>query len=271
MKLSAHLSTLYGELPFTERITAAAADGFEWVEFWDLEASSLSAVASRLTSSRLRVAVVNVPAGWEQDDCGRMCDPAAVEWWRDQFSETLLLARMLGARSINLLAGRSTGDRDEHHRVLAENLGWALERVGNSDLNLLLEPLNADDRPGYLLSTCAEALAVRDLVPDGGRVGLLFDVYHAHKSGTDPAWALIRHPEAIFHVQVADSPGRHEPGTGEIDFGRVFEELSLRHYDGLLGLEYLPSCGHGAALAWREQFASHFDAGLTHSYGRAVP
>lgn len=273
IELSAHLSTLYPDLAFNERISAAAADGFRWVEFWDCEEAPPVGISRRLAEAGLRVALINVSPGWEPDDCGRMADPGAVTWWRREFSETLVAAELLGTRSINLLAGQCPpgGDLDSHGELawstLMANLDWAARQVSGSRINLVLEPLNGIDRPGYMLPTCDAAAALISELDAQGTIGLLFDAYHVQMSGADPARLFERHKTLIRHVQLADAPGRHEPGTGSINFRTVFAAIGAGGYQGPVGLEYLPSSGRGANLAWCRQFASYLHDGTTEMSG----
>lgn len=252
VSLSAHLSTLYPELEFGERLVAAARDGFEWVEFWDAEGTGTRELAAALKTHGLKVALVNVSPGLHPDDYGMMANPEAIQWWREQFFEALFLAQSCGARAINLLAG--PGDEPRHWSTLIANVSWAVRQSADTGINLVFEPLNVEDRPGYLLPSCADVLRVIEELEDQPCLGLLFDAYHVSRAGADPAATYLEYCDRVYHVQIADDPTRAEPGTGQIDFGRFFTALASVRYRGVVGLEYLPASGAGAALGWRRDY-----------------
>jgi hydroxypyruvate isomerase len=235
-------------LPFLERFAAAAADGFEAVEFW--EAEPPEAAARRIDALGVAVTLVNVPSG-EPGGSGRMADPGAIRWWREQFLRTAAFAAEVGCPAINVLPGTRNADPLLQDHTMLENLGWAAGQLDGTPIRLLLEPLNVHDRPGYLLPTIEDAVALRARTDAPERIGVLFDAYHAARAGADPAERFLAHREAIAHVQIADAPGRHEPGTGKTDFAALFEALREGGYSGWIGLEYEPTCEHGAALGWR--------------------
>jgi hydroxypyruvate isomerase len=252
LQLSAHLSLLYPELPFLARFAAAVADGFEAVEFWEPERPE--AVAQEVAALGIGVTLVNVPPG-EPAGSGRMADQASIPWWREQFLRTAAFAAKIGCPAINVLAGTRNADPVRQDHVMLENLGWAADQLAGTPIRLLLEHLNGHDRPGYLLPTLEDAVALRARTGAAERIGVLFDAYHAARAGADPAACFLAHQEAIAHVQIADAPGRHEPGTGTTDFAALFAALREGGYSGWVGLEYEPSCGHGAALRWRADCA----------------
>jgi len=242
--LSAHLGPLYPGQTLTGKLRAARRDGFSEVEFWELTPEQAEAVRA----SGLRVCSVNVPRGAETD-CGRMGDPAAVSWWRTAFDETLATAVRAGARFVNLIAGRRLGCGADQDAILVGNLDWALARSREADVELILEPLSDTAYPGSLITTCERAAEIRDALHEPHRLGLLFDAYHVACSGLEPATVFRRHAAEVRHVQIADAPGRGEPGTGSIDWTRFFDTLRDTGYRGSVGLEYHPGDGL-AGLGW---------------------
>jgi hydroxypyruvate isomerase len=251
--LSANISTLYRHLPFTERLGAAAADGFGCVEFWTAE--DHAAVEREVARLRLAVASVNVDGSAAREDAGGLSDPAAVAVWRRRFAEVLRLARAIGSRAINVPAGRLADDTSAEtaRATAAENLAWALAQTHEPCPVLLLEPLSRADRPGYLLGTFEEAAALRAELGDPDGLRILFDAYHLHQSSDDVCALLEREIGVVGHVQIADFPGRGAPGTGEIEFDRLLGALARSGYDGWVGLEYVAGAETTASLTWIAQ------------------
>lgn len=262
LKVSANVSILYPHLPFQDRFEAAARDGFECVEFWETEDPNRTQRAIRAAS--LSVSCINVPTGWEPADCGRMGDPDSTGWWRDRFSETAWLARSVGCETINVLAGRRRpGSLSRQRQTLVDNLAWACDASAGSGVRLVLEAVNALDRPGYLWPTVADARATREQVARPERVMLLYDAYHVHQSGGDVVATFAEHRDAIGHIQLADSPGRHEPGTGTMDVAAFLREVHATGYGGWIGLEYQPSASTTSeSLRWTEGVREWLDGPL---------
>jgi hydroxypyruvate isomerase len=242
------VSTLYGGLPFEERLQAAAADGFDCVEFWGTEDAPHAVESIRALG--LSVSLINVDPGPHVDDAGRLSDPAATRWWRSKFAETLALAAAIDCPTINLLTGGSAaGNPRRELQTMLENLDWALERVNANSITLVLEPLNRRDRPHYLLHTIDEVVVARASLGNPERLKLLFDAYHVYQEHDDLVEAFRDHAPIVGHVQLADFPGRSEPGSGQIDVGAFLEAVAGSGYDGWIGLEY-ESVGLASALAW---------------------
>jgi hydroxypyruvate isomerase len=231
--VSSNLSTMYGDLPFEARIAAAAEDGFACVEFWT--ARDHSAAVKAIRREALGVSVVNVPQGRPQE-LGRLSHPEARPWWRDQFLETIAFAQDIACPAVNLLCGsRLPIDPEEQTNTMLENLQWALEQ---SDVSLLLEPLNGQDRPGYFLDGVDTVVSARKALGDPPRLLLLFDAYHLHQLHGSVADLFQRTSDFVGHVQVADYPGRGQPGTGTIDIPGFLASVAAAEYAGWIGLEY---------------------------------
>jgi hydroxypyruvate isomerase len=251
--LSAHLNTLYADIAESERCRHAAEDGFRCVEMWAPPPADVRAeVAASIESFGLLVASVNTRQGRSGDDFGVAGDPAQIDWWRADFRETLSFARYVNARSINVLVGgrRASATREAQLNCLATNLEWALAQLGSDDASLLLEPLNRADRPAPLLHRVKDALTMMARLGNPASLQLLFDAYHLYQEEDTLIGALHVAASWIGHVQLADYPGRAEPGTGEIPFALFIAELAQLGYDGWLGLEYVPRTAGSARFDW---------------------
>jgi hydroxypyruvate isomerase len=236
---------MYGSLPFLERLDAAAADGFRCVEFW--VAPEKDAAAERLGALGLAVSAINVSPGGEPADAGQLSDPAKVDWWRQEFLQTLDYAGRIGCAAINVLVGgRADLARSEQFATLVENLDWALARTPEGTA-LLLEPLNRLERPHYLLHSVRDAQDVLQTLGFPAGLRLLFDAYHLYQDDPDLPALYRASAHHVGHVQIADCPGRGAPGTGLIEFAPLWDVLSA--YDGWVGLEY---SAQSDGLAWLE-------------------
>jgi hydroxypyruvate isomerase len=241
-ELSASIPALYGGRPFAAACAAAAADGFKCVELWDAPARpEWSDAAGALTTNNLSLTSVNSGAG-EPPSFGVAADPAAAATWRAEFVETLDFARRAGAAAVNVLAGtRVVGQtRTAQLACLRRNLEWALGQLRDDDPTLLLEPLNGADRVSPLLCCVDAADAVLHQV-GSDRVRLLFDAYHLYQEEPDLLVAFDRALPHIGHVQVADFPGRGEPGSGELPWQSFLAHVVRSGYLGRIGCEFLPT------------------------------
>lgn len=241
-RFSANLSMLFTEQPFLQRLAAARAAGFAAVEFqfpydWPAEA-----LAQALTQAGVTAVLHNLPAGdWAGGDRGIAADPGRVAEFRAGVPQALAYARVLGVPRLNLLAGRvpagvSAGLARE---TLLENIRFAARALAAEGRTLLIEPINTHDVPGFCVHRSDQALA---LIAEAGEpnVQLQYDLYHAQRMEGDLAATLARALPQIGHIQFADNPGRHQPGTGELNFGFLFAELDRLGYAGHVGAEYLP-------------------------------
>jgi hydroxypyruvate isomerase len=254
---SAHLNSLYADLDEAERCSAAAADGFRCVEMWAPPAPDVAErMIERIEQLDLSVASINTHQGPEPDDFGLVGEPSCVDWWREHFVALLQFARSAKAEAINVLVGgrRQSAVRPAQRRCLLDNLDWALRQLDADGPVLLLEPLNAADRRSPLLQNAADVLSVISELGRPPRLRLLFDAYHLFQEEDDLIQALHLAAGAIGHVQLADYPGRAEPGTGEIPVGHFLSELDGTAYSGWIGLEYFPSGGNGSPFAWLRDY-----------------
>ncbi len=260
-RFAANLSMLFTEVPLLDRFERAARAGFSAVELqfpYDLPAA---AIRERLVANRLTMVLHNLPAGdWAAGDRGIACDPARRDEFRAGVARGVAYAVALGVPQLNCLAGRSPAGVDDAsaRRTLVENLRHAAAALRDAGLKLLVEPINRRDVPGFWLARSELAISVLDEV-GADNAFLQYDVYHAQRSEGELAATIERLLPRIAHIQVADNPGRHEPGSGEIAYPFLFGHLRRIGYAGAIGCEYLPAAGTEAGLGWlaaaRRQFA----------------
>jgi hydroxypyruvate isomerase len=254
LQFSANLSLLFTEHEFLDRFGAAARAGFKGVEFhfpYDFDKSVLAEV---VMTSGVEVVLFNLPAGhWAAGERGIACLPERKAEFQDGVGRAIEYAEALGCTRLNCLAGVPTTSRDQASETLVDNLRFAAAATQRAGIRLLLEPLNTRDTPGFLVSTTAQALQVLDAV--GSRnLQLQYDIYHAQVMEGDLARTLAAQLPKIGHIQIADNPGRHEPGSGEIRFPFLFERLQQLGYSGWIGCEYVPSVATRDSLAWLDQW-----------------
>lgn len=255
-KFSANISFLYADLPFLDRFAAAAKDGFQAVEYvgpYDLPAAE---VAAALNTHGLTQALFNLPAGnWDAGERGIGCHGDRVAEFRAGVMTAIRYGQALGCTRINCLAGiaqagTSVEDRDA---ILIDNLKYAAPRLADAGITLLLEPINLRDIAGFHVSTTDHAERLLDAVGSDNLL-IQYDIYHTQVMQGDLIPTYARLKDRIGHVQIADNPGRHEPGTGEINYPFVFSELDRLGYDGWIGCEYKPRSGTTAGLGWMKPY-----------------
>jgi hydroxypyruvate isomerase len=249
MRWSAHISWLFTELPYVQRVSAARAAGFDtiesaWPEREQDRVGLVQVVAEqRRASPDFAVALLNCPAGdTAHGERGFVNDDSRREEAEAAFAQTVELAVAIGARNVNLLVGRTLpGVPQARQRAAVIDALRSFAPVADAaGLTILLEPLNSIDSPGFVAPTPGAAV---DLIEAAGddRVGLLLDVYHVARMSDDPVAAIEHHAERIGHVQLSDCPGRGAPGTGTLDFVAILTQLAASGYGGAVGLEYEPS------------------------------
>jgi hydroxypyruvate isomerase len=252
-RFCANLSMLYNEVDFLDRFAAAAADGFEGVEYLFPYPFPKEELAAQLQQHGLVQVLHNLPAGnWGKGERGLACLPDRVEEFRAGVSQAIEYATALGCRQLNCLVGlapKGVSDSDVRRTVI-ENLRYAALRLADAGIRLLVEPVNTRDVPGFYLSRTAETVQIIDEA-GSDNIFLQYDFYHAQVMEGDLVNTFKKYKTRIAHVQIADNPGRNEPGTGEINYGFIFQTLNAEGYEGWVGCEYKPKAGTSQGLTWR--------------------
>jgi len=254
-QFAANLTMLFTEVPFLERFERAASAGFTAVEFLFPYAWPAEEIKTRLDTHHLQLVLHNLPAGdWDAGDRGMACDPARVEEFRAGVPLAIAYAKALGVTQLNCLVGKAPAGVPDAllRQTLVDNLRFAAAELKNAQLRLLVEPINSYDIPGFYLNRTAQALAILDEVGADNAL-VQYDIYHAQRMEGELAATVQKHLARIGHIQLADNPGRHEPGTGEINYRYLLALLDELGYRGWVGCEYKPLTTTLAGLGWREQ------------------
>ena len=256
-RFAANLSMLFTEVPFLQRFERAAQAGFEAVEFLFPYAFSAAELRERLVANRLELVLHNLPAGdWDAGERGIACHPDRVAEFRSGVAQAIEYARVLRVPQLNCLAGKAPAGADlqQLRRTLVENLRFAARALEAAGLKLLVEPINTFDIPGFYVSRTAQALEILDEV-GAANAFVQYDIYHAQRMEGELAATLQKNLARIGHVQLADNPGRNEPGTGEINYPFLFAHLDRIGYQGWIGCEYRPATTTEDGLGWRQRLA----------------
>ncbi|WP_404478437.1 2-oxo-tetronate isomerase [Novosphingobium sp. BL-52-GroH] len=258
VKLAANLSMMFQDLPFLDRIDAAAKAGFAAIEYmfsYDVPAEQ---VRARLDANGLRHVLLNSPAGdWAGGDRGLAAVPGRDGEFRGGVQRALDYAGTTGCTMIHAMAGMPpAGAETAAHHTYLDNLMFAADAAAACDMTVIIEPINTRvDIPGYFLNGTAQALAVLEAC---GRpnLRLQYDIYHMQIMEGDLARSIARLLPQIAHIQLADNPGRNEPGTGEIRFDWLLSEIDRLGYAGWIGCEYRPLGDTVAGLGWAKPYLS---------------
>jgi hydroxypyruvate isomerase len=251
-QFAANLTMLFNEVPFLDRFERAAKAGFTAVEFLFPYAYPVQEIKTRLEANRLRLVLHNLPAGdWDAGERGIAVMPDRVDEFRDGVARAVEYASALGVPQVNCLAGKApAGIADEALRkTFVANLRYAAGALKKAGIRLLIEPINTWDIPGFYLDRTAQAISIIEEVASDN-LFLQYDLYHAQRMEGELAATAEKHLARIAHVQLADNPGRHEPGTGEINYAFLFAHLDRIGYRGHIGCEYKPATTTEAGLAW---------------------
>jgi hydroxypyruvate isomerase len=243
VKFCANVSILFKDAPFLERFERAAAAGFAAVEFWWPTGERLAEVEDAIRAAGLQVALFNFDAGdMAAGDRGLLSDPDRVRAFRDNVPVALDLAARLGCERLNALVGleRSPADRERQLQLAAENVRFAADEAAPCGIDITIEAVNTFENGPYLVHTTRQATAFIDSV-DRPNVRIQWDAYHMQRMEGNLVATFTEFAPRIAHVQVADSPGRGEPGTGEINYPFVLDAIDATGYDGWIGLEYNPT------------------------------
>ena len=252
LKFAANLTMLFTELPFLARFAAARDAGFDAVEYLFPYEYAKEELAAQLRANRLKQVLHNLPAGdWAAGERGIACHPGRVEEFRAGVARAIAYAHALDCPQLNCLAGKLPAGvrREEAQATLLANLRFAASELGKAGIRLLVEPINTFDIPGFFLTRSDQALALLDEV-GSDNLFLQYDLYHAQRMEGELAGTLSRHLARIAHIQLADNPGRNEPGTGEINYPFLFRHLAALGWKGYIGCEYKPKTTTLEGLGW---------------------
>jgi hydroxypyruvate isomerase len=251
-RFAANLTMLFAEMPFLDRFAAAKAASFSGVEYlfpYDFDKADLR---EQLDEHGLVQVLHNLPAGdWAKGERGIAILPDRVDEFRDGVARAVSYAKALDCRQLNCLVGIAPRDADpfEMNEVLVENLRFAADALARERIKLLVEPINTLDIPGFFLNKTGQAV---QLIADvrSSNLFIQYDIYHMQVMEGDIARSLQKHLPRIAHVQLADNPGRNEPGTGEINYPFLFRHLDTLGYRGWVGCEYKPRTTTVDGLGW---------------------
>lgn len=251
-KFAANLTMLFGEMPFLDRFAAAKAAGFAGVEYLFPYEFDKADLRERLNEHGLTQVLHNLPAGnWAKGERGIAILPDRVDEFRDGVVRAVDYAKALDCSQLNCLVGIAPSDADpfELGEVLVSNLRFAADALARERIKLLIEPINTLDIPGFYLKGTEQAV---QLIADvrSSNLFVQYDIYHMQVMEGDIARSLQKHLVRIGHVQLADNPGRGEPGTGEINYPFLFRHLDAIGYRGWVGCEYKPRTSTIEGLGW---------------------
>jgi hydroxypyruvate isomerase len=255
-RFAANLTMLYNEVDFLDRFAAAGQAGFQGVEYlfpYDFDPGQL---AERLAANGLVQVLHNLPPGdWGAGERGIACHPDRVGEFQDGVGRAIEYATALGCPQVNCLAGIAPQSVDPAaaRETLVSNLGFAAGKLADAGIRLLIEPINTRDIPGFYLHHTEQANGILDAV-GSDNLSIQYDIYHMQIMEGDLAPTLEQNLGRIAHLQLADTPGRHEPGTGEINYPFLFDVIDKLGYSGWIGCEYKPLATTDGGLGWLKPY-----------------
>jgi hydroxypyruvate isomerase len=256
LKLAANVSTLFKEVPFLERFAVAAKCGFRAVEYQYPYDCAAQDVAVRARDAGLQVVLHNMPPG-DAGEHGTACLPGREQRFREDLERAIGYARAAGCKKLHCMAGVAPAgfERKEIHEVYVANLRFAAQRLKREGMQLLIEPLSAGTVAGCFLTSSAQAARVLDEVA-ADNAFMQYDLFHMQMMEGNLAATLERLLTRVGHIQLADVPGRHEPGTGEINFEFLLAHIDRLGYSGWIGCEYNPRGDTVEGLKWAKRYLS---------------
>lgn len=251
-KFNANLSMMFQEVDFLDRFEAAAKAGFKGVEYlfpYDFEVDQL---VELLNKNNLKQVLHNLPAGdWGAGDRGLGVLPDRVGEFQESVGRAIEYAKSLGNTQVNMLSGIAPQgvDADVLNKTFIDNASFAASELAKNGIRLVIEPINTRDMPGFFLCGTQQGL---DMISATGsdNIQLQYDIYHMQIMEGDLAPTIKKNLSSIGHIQLADTPGRHEPGTGEINYPFLFDFLDQIGYGGWIGCEYIPATKTEDSLGW---------------------
>lgn len=257
-KFAANLTMLFNELDFLDRFQAAADAGFAGVEYLFPYAWPAAQLAEKLDQAGLVQVLHNLPAGdWAGGERGIACHPDRIGEFQEGVGRAIDYARTLGCKQLNCLAGIAPKGvpTDTAHETFVANLRFAAARLKDAGIRLLVEPINTFDIPDFYLNRTEQAIALLDEV-GSDNLFVQYDIYHAQRMEGELGNTIARYLPRIAHMQLADNPGRNEPGTGEINFAWLLRHIDQLGYQGWIGCEYKPAAGTREGLGWIKALAA---------------
>ncbi|MEK9875736.1 MAG: hydroxypyruvate isomerase [Betaproteobacteria bacterium] len=251
-RFAANLTMLFGEVSFLDRFELAASAGFSAVEFLFPYAWSAAEIKQRLDANGLTLVLHNLPAGdWDAGERGIACHPLRVDEFRAGVFKAIEYAKALGVTQLNCLAGKIPAGVSVEvlQQTLVANLRFAAAELKKADLKLLIEPINTFDIPGFYLKRTDQAAAILDEVA-ADNLFIQYDIYHAQRMEGELGNTIAKYLSRIGHIQLADNPGRNEPGSGEINYRWLFKRIDELGYQGWIGCEYKPAADTKQGLGW---------------------
>ena len=252
LKFAANLTMFFTDVPFLQRFEKARAAGFDYIEFQFPYAYPLDLIKQELHTQCLGVVLFNLPAGdWDRGERGIAILPDRRQEFRETVDEAIRYAHVLTCSRLHCMAGVLPADLPmaDAVAIYKENIHYAASKLATEQITLFIEPINRVDMPGYFLSDPNQAYQFLQTwkLPN---VKLQFDFYHVQRIQGELLSSFSRLKELIGHVQIADNPGRHQPGTGEINYSGIFRYLKEIDYKGFIGLEYFPKGDFKESLQW---------------------
>jgi hydroxypyruvate isomerase len=251
-RFAANLSMMYTEVPFLDRFSAAAADGFDAVEYLFPYDFAVEEIVKRLHDHGLTQALFNLPPGeWAAGERGMACIPGRETEFAASVEQALAYAQATGCKRLHAMAGlKPVGVSEAQQRATyVANLSAAAQRLAPHGITLLIEPINMRDMPGFYLNWQQQA---HDVLADVGAPNLKvqMDFYHCQIMEGDLSMRLEKHFDGVGHIQIAGVPDRHEPDGGEVNFPHLFDRLDALGHTGFVGCEYRPKAGTSEGLGW---------------------
>ena len=255
-KVAANLSMLFTEVDFLDRFHKASEAGFRGVEYlfpYDYPAEEIAGLLKRYD---LEQVLFNLPAGdWAAGDRGIACDPNRVEEFKAGVEKAIEYSKVLGNCQVNCLTGIVPNGvtMQQAEETVVNNLRYAADKLAAAGITLIIEAINTRDIPGFFLTTTAQALAIKEQVGSDNLL-LQYDIYHMQIMEGDIARTCEANLQVINHVQLAENPGRNEPGTGEINYHFMLNHLDRIGYTGWVGCEYKPATTTEEGLDWLKAY-----------------
>ncbi len=255
-RFSVNISMMFTELPFLDRSAAAAAAGFTGVDIQFPYAFPAAQLAEQAEAADVSIVLINAPGGDQsRREPGIACQPNRKEEFREGIEIACEYAQILQCPRVNILAGRVGRNPEANRATLIDNLEYGSDMLARINAQALVEPINGNDVPGYFIQTTADAVACINHVRREN-LKLQFDIYHRQVSEGNVIDALTQFALHIGHIQFADAPGRHQPGTGVIKFSEIFKKIDEIGYSGWVGAEYIPTHNTVDSLDWSRDWSS---------------